>query len=139
MKHETFNLKHSPERVLVTGGAMHVSQEPEVDRKRTQGRHRHRRMTAPRLIEVGVQETQHGNPVRLGPEVALQRIAAVRNAAQASNLGDLAAMFNEIEGMPRADIEARVKNALKWLMGKPEHKNLQAQLELVELNLPNLK
>jgi len=68
-----------------------------------------------------------------------QRIAAVRNAAKASNLGDLAAMFNGIEGMPRADIETRVKNALKWLMGKREHKNLQAQLELVELNLPNLK
>ena len=68
-----------------------------------------------------------------------QRLAAVRNAAQASNLGDLAAMFSGIEGMPRADIEAKVKSALKWLMGKPEHKNLQAQLELVELNLPNLK
>ena len=68
-----------------------------------------------------------------------QRLAAVRNAAQASNLGELAAMFNGIEGMPRADIEAKVKGALKWLMGKPEHKNLHAQLELVELNLPNLK
>jgi hypothetical protein len=68
-----------------------------------------------------------------------QRLAVVRNAAQASNLGELAAMFNGIEGMPRADMEAKVKSALKWLMGKPEHKNLQAQLELVELNLPNLK
>ncbi len=68
-----------------------------------------------------------------------QRLAAVRNAASASNLTDLAAMFNGIEGMPRADMEAKVKNALKWLMGKPEHQNLQAQLELVELNLPNLK
>jgi hypothetical protein len=32
-----------------------------------------------------------------------------------------------------------VKNALKWLADKPQHKNLAAQLELVELNLPNLK
>jgi hypothetical protein len=41
--------------------------------------------------------------------------------------------------MPRAQMEARIQNALKWLKGKPEHQNLQAQLELVELNLPNLK
>jgi hypothetical protein len=68
-----------------------------------------------------------------------QRLVAVRNAAQAGNLGELAGMFNGIEGMPRAQIEAKVKSALKWVMGKPEHQGLQAQLELVELNLPNLK
>ena len=67
------------------------------------------------------------------------RIAEVRKLAQASNLGELAAMFNGIEGMPRAQIETRVKNAMKWLMGKPEHQGLHARLELVELNLPNLK
>jgi hypothetical protein len=67
------------------------------------------------------------------------RIAEVRKLAQASSLGELVAMFNGIEGMPRAQMETRVKNALKWLMGKPEHQGLDARLELVELNLPNLK
>jgi hypothetical protein len=32
-----------------------------------------------------------------------------------------------------------VKSAVKWLADKPEHKGLMAQLELVEINLPNLK
>ena len=68
-----------------------------------------------------------------------RRLAELRKAAEAKNLSDLAALFNGIEGMPRAQMETRVKNALKWLMGKPEHKGLLAQLELVELNLPNLK
>lgn len=68
-----------------------------------------------------------------------QRLVAVRNAAQASNLADLASLFNGIEGMPRAQIEAKIRSALKWLGDKPEHKNLAAQLELVEINLPNLK
>ena len=67
------------------------------------------------------------------------RIAEVRKLAQASNLGELASMFNGVEGMPRAQMETRVKNALKWLTGKPEHQGLHARLELVELNLPNLK
>ena len=68
-----------------------------------------------------------------------QRLAAVRNAAQSSNLADLAAMFAGIEGMPRAQMEQRVKNALKWLSTQAEHQGLHAQLEMIELNLPNLK
>ena len=67
------------------------------------------------------------------------RLGDLRKAAEAKNLAELAAMFSGVEGMPRAQMETRVKNALKWLMGKPEHQGLMAQLELVELNLPNLK
>ena len=67
------------------------------------------------------------------------RLAEMRGKAQASNLPDLASMFVGIEGMPRAQIESRVRNALKWLADKPEHKGIGALLELVELNLPNLK
>ena len=48
-------------------------------------------------------------------------------------------MFSGIEGMPRAQMETRVKNAIRWLLGKADHQSLLAQLELVELNLPNLK
>ena len=67
------------------------------------------------------------------------KLAEVRNQAQAANLAELAAMFNGVEGMPRAQIEQKVKNALKWLADKPAHQKIAAQLELVELNLPNLK
>jgi hypothetical protein len=67
------------------------------------------------------------------------RLGEVRSKAQAASLSDLATMFAGIEGMPRAQIEQRVKNALKWLADKPEHKGISALLELVEINLPNLK
>jgi hypothetical protein len=67
------------------------------------------------------------------------RLAEVRKAAQGAKLNELAGMFDGIEGMPRAQMEMRVRNALKWLADKPDHKNLFAQLELIELNLPNLK
>jgi hypothetical protein len=67
------------------------------------------------------------------------RIADVRKAAQAGNLGELAKVLTGVEGMPRAQMEARVRSALKLLADKPEHKSLFAQLELIELNLPNLK
>jgi hypothetical protein len=67
------------------------------------------------------------------------RLAELRKAAQSSNLGELATLFTGIEGMPRAEMEKRVRNALKWLADKPQHNNLRGQLEIVELNLPNLK
>jgi len=67
------------------------------------------------------------------------KLAEVRSQAQAANLAELAAMFNGVEGMPRAQIETRVASAFKWLADKPAHQRIAAQLELVELNLPNLK
>ena len=67
------------------------------------------------------------------------KLAEVRAAAQAANLKELADMFNGIEGMPRAQIEQKVKNALKWLADKPQHNRIASTLELVGLNLPNLK
>ena len=67
------------------------------------------------------------------------KLAEVRKTAQSKSLAELASMFAGVEGMPRAQIETRVGNALKWLADKPQHQSIAAQLELVELNLKNLK
>jgi hypothetical protein len=67
------------------------------------------------------------------------RLADVRKAAQAANLADVSGILGGIEGAPRAQMEEKVRSALKALATKPEHKGLSAQLELVEINLPNLK
>jgi hypothetical protein len=67
------------------------------------------------------------------------RLAQVRVDAQSANLKELADLFNGVEGMPRAQIEQKVKNALQWLADKPQHNRIASQLELVGLNLPNLK
>ena len=67
------------------------------------------------------------------------KLAEVRKAAQAANLNELASLLQGVEGMPKAQIETRVANALKWLADKPQHQKITATLELVELNLKNLK
>jgi hypothetical protein len=67
------------------------------------------------------------------------KLADVRKAAQSANLAELATMFSGVEGMPKAQIESRVMNALKWLADKPQHARIATELELVELNLKNLK
>jgi hypothetical protein len=67
------------------------------------------------------------------------RLAEVRSGAESNNLTELAAMFEGIEGMPRAQLQQRIEQGLKFLRGKTEYGALSALLELVELNLPNLK
>jgi hypothetical protein len=67
------------------------------------------------------------------------RLAEARSGAREKNLGEVTALLEGIEGMPKAQLEERVRNALRSLRGKPEHGAISALLELVELNLPNLK
>ncbi len=66
-------------------------------------------------------------------------LVKVRTLAQAKGLNELAQMFAAVEGMPRAQIEANVRNALKWTSGKDGLADLRGPLELAEMNLPNLK
>jgi hypothetical protein len=63
----------------------------------------------------------------------------VGSEAAAAGLTDLAKMFKGIEGLPAAQIEQRVNNATQWLADKPQHVKLIALLELVGMNLKNLK
>ena len=67
-----------------------------------------------------------------------EKLVNVRGLAQSRNLPELASLFTGVEGMPRAQIEQRTGNALKWLADKPEHMAITAQLEMIELNLRNL-
>ena len=73
---------------------------------------------------------------RAGIEALLVK---VRMLAQAKGLNELAQMFAGVEGMPRAQLEANIKNAIKWTAGKDGLADLRGPLELAELNLPNLK
>jgi hypothetical protein len=67
------------------------------------------------------------------------KLAEVRQAAQAANLADVASLFTGIEGQPRAQIEPRVQKAQQLLAGKAQYQRIFADLELVEMNLKNLK
>jgi hypothetical protein len=67
------------------------------------------------------------------------RLADVRGAAQSAGLAELAQLLADAPGAQRAQLELKIRAALKLLAGKPEHNALLAQLELVEINLPNLK
>ena len=66
------------------------------------------------------------------------KLGEVGSDAAAAGLTDLAKMFVGIEGMPKAQIEQRVNNAMKWLADKPQHMKMSSMLDLVGMNLKNL-
>ena len=67
------------------------------------------------------------------------KLREVGGDAAAAGLTDVAKMFVGVQGMPAAQIEQRVNNAMKWLADKPEHAKIAATLDLVGMNLKNLK
>ncbi|MGH9721423.1 MAG: hypothetical protein ACRD8O_14535 [Bryobacteraceae bacterium] len=68
-----------------------------------------------------------------------KRLAEARSAAQKAGLSEVATLLDGIEGAPKAQIEQKVRDALKSLAGKSGHSGITELLELVEMNLPNLK
>ena len=59
------------------------------------------------------------------------KLAQVRRDAQSANLKELADLFHGVEGMPRALIEQKVKNALAWLAERAyQEEDFSTALEL---------
>jgi hypothetical protein len=68
-----------------------------------------------------------------------RRLARVREAATAAGQPHLAELFTGLEKMTAAEIGAAVVAARTWLQEKPEYRAITTQLEMVAMNLKNLK
>ena len=64
-----------------------------------------------------------------------KRLVQVRE----SGVPELAERFSALEKMTSAQLGAAVVSALGWIEGKPEHRALATQLEMVAMNLKNLR
>jgi hypothetical protein len=67
-----------------------------------------------------------------------KRLGEARSAAQKAGLSDVAGLLDGVEGAAKAQIEQKVRDALKSLAGKSGPSGITELLELVEMNLPNL-
>ena len=67
------------------------------------------------------------------------RLVRVRKDAEAAGLPYLAELFSSVSGMTPAQLGANVVAALTWLQDKPEHRAITMQVEMVAMNLKNLK
>jgi hypothetical protein len=78
-------------------------------------------------------------PTNLDRAAIEERLAHARESAQAAGLSTVAFVLADVEKKRAAEIAKAVMNALSLLEGKSEHGALTRQLEMVALNLKNLK
>ena len=82
-------------------------------------------------------ETIRG-PTNLDRAAIEKRLAEVRGEAEAAGLGELVALLAGVEAKAAAPLASAVIGALAWLDGKG-HEAMEKQLQMVALNLKNLK
>jgi hypothetical protein len=73
-----------------------------------------------------------------------KRLAKVRQAAIDADLSELGARFDNVAAMSAAQVASSVVGALTWLLNLPQHEReshagITRQLEMIALNLKNLK
>ena len=78
-------------------------------------------------------------PTNLDRQGIEQRLAKVREEAQSSGLKNLAALLENLAALSAGQLGAKVVAALTLMQEKPEHRTIAAQLEIVAMNLKNLK
>ena len=78
-------------------------------------------------------------PTNLDQAAIQKRLVDARQAARDAGLTSVAFVLSDIETKRAAEIAKAVMNALSLLEGKSEHEALTRQLEMVALNLKNLK
>ena len=68
-----------------------------------------------------------------------KKLGEARQVAEAFNLADAKNQLSNVAGKNAAEIQDIINRAISGIIGKPEYARLQDLLELVELNLKNLK
>jgi hypothetical protein len=68
-----------------------------------------------------------------------KRLVEVREAAKRAGLGSLAVGFESLEKLSAAQLGTKVVAALTEVQDKPELRAIATQLEMVAMNLKNLK
>jgi hypothetical protein len=68
-----------------------------------------------------------------------RRVIEVREMARKTGLAEIVGFFEGVEHMSPAQIGGNVVAALNWLQDKPQHRPLTMQLEMVAMNLKNLR
>jgi len=78
-------------------------------------------------------------PTNLDHAGIVRRLVHVRETAQAAGLAEIVSKFENVEGMPAPQIGARVVTAMALLQDKQQYRAIATQLEMVAMNLKNLK
>jgi len=89
-------------------------------------------------MEDGGNETLRW-PTNLDRPAIEQRLIQARATAERTGLAEVAALLAGVETMTPAQIAKSVMASLQWLEGRGELRSFTLQLEMVALNLKNLR
>ena len=78
-------------------------------------------------------------PTNLDRAAIEKRLVHAREVAEKDGLQEVAQQLKDIEGKPPAHIAKAVMACLSWLEGKSELRAFTLQIEMVALNLKNLR
>ena len=78
-------------------------------------------------------------PTNLDHRAIVARLVQFREAALAAGLADIAARFDGVEQMPAAQIGANVIATMTLLQERTDQRHIAQQLEMIAMNLKNLK
>ncbi len=78
-------------------------------------------------------------PTNLDRRAIEERLVEVREVARRYGLADIVSRFEKLETLSPAQLGANVVAVLTWLQDKPQHRALTMQLEMVAMNLKNLR
>ena len=78
-------------------------------------------------------------PTNLDRSAIEERLVEVRDVARRYGLTEVYERFENLETLTPAQVGANVVAALTWLQERPEHRAITTQLEMVAMNLKNLK
>jgi hypothetical protein len=78
-------------------------------------------------------------PTNLDHAAIVHRLVQIRESAQASGFTDLASYLANVETMTSAQLGAHVITAMSLVQEKPERRSIAVQLEMIAMNLKNLK
>lgn len=78
-------------------------------------------------------------PTNLDHAAIVERLVKLREGSRGAGLADFAARFDGIESLAPGQIGAKVIGALTWVQEKAEYRSYATQLEMIAVNLKNLK
>ena len=78
-------------------------------------------------------------PTRLDPAAIFARLADIRESARQGGFDEIATALKDVETLPASEIGKVVIRTMGLIGGKPERQVLAKQLQIVAMNLKNLK
>jgi hypothetical protein len=78
-------------------------------------------------------------PTKLDRDAIIARVAELHEWARSESLAELAAILDLPAGVSSAEIGSRILASLAFIASRPQYTVINKQLEILALNLKNLK